>query len=650
MAQRIDIEPGTEYLLPFAKKKLEQMKRDTPALVNKRIYATSGEEIFIQQGFVDLIRIRGAGGVAGVIVPMDRDAGFWPSSMAAIDIAAFGGPGALGLPGSVPTPAPFSLVYKHGKVVVTSQADKIAMRLAMLKRALGRNEFDLAEGLVRNIDDDGATVTDGALHCDEGFFVDLALYTGRPFYADLARVVQRYARTLNHDPAPPITATFAAVDLAQFQPTVLNEDAKRFLFGATPLPGTNWANDGTALINSGIVVSSTDVLPVGARITGQVASIASPTTTFAGDHRWQDMLAVSNLQFSQYYYDVTASNFPSAGFSGSHSAIVDAPTSGGAREGPISGYRICQGRRVRQRRTPTGWVTVSDTAVTPTTIQAFTMNGNDPPFNVGPSTAAVVTPPAAAESVDCALDTDGVLTTITQLTYAGADVRYTYGPDKLARANVNLPTGTYPGGGIYAAHSAIVQPAASTAPLLRFVRGDLTFTWTVTNVVRVVDSHGTLVLSVPPPATAPVLVPRVEMVTDYNFVDTGAYATYKSTARVNVALQVYGPAAVTRDIIVPPSAQDQYCIYSVADRKVLYFAANVSSPSDALLAQIARFAFATALAVRAQHLVEATFGDALIADARARMMSYVRVLANTGIPEDCLVFTVPTPGLATVLL
>lgn len=60
MAQRIDIEPGAEHLLPFAKKKLAQLKRDTPALRSKRIYVNTGEEIFVAHGVVDLIRIREA--------------------------------------------------------------------------------------------------------------------------------------------------------------------------------------------------------------------------------------------------------------------------------------------------------------------------------------------------------------------------------------------------------------------------------------------------------------------------------------------------------------------------------------------------------------------------------------------------------------
>lgn len=61
MPLRLDVAPGSEHLIPFAKKKLAELKSQTPYLLNKRVLVNTGEEIFIQRGSVDLIRVRGAG-------------------------------------------------------------------------------------------------------------------------------------------------------------------------------------------------------------------------------------------------------------------------------------------------------------------------------------------------------------------------------------------------------------------------------------------------------------------------------------------------------------------------------------------------------------------------------------------------------------
>jgi len=54
---RLSIDPGAEYLLPFAKKKLFDLKR--LGLSRKVIEVGSGERIYIQAGLVDSIRIEG---------------------------------------------------------------------------------------------------------------------------------------------------------------------------------------------------------------------------------------------------------------------------------------------------------------------------------------------------------------------------------------------------------------------------------------------------------------------------------------------------------------------------------------------------------------------------------------------------------------
>src|SRR5260221_7711029 len=57
---RLYIEPGSEYLLPFAKHKLRWMKEWEPDLINKVIHVDTGELIFIQpgiEGLADQIRI-----------------------------------------------------------------------------------------------------------------------------------------------------------------------------------------------------------------------------------------------------------------------------------------------------------------------------------------------------------------------------------------------------------------------------------------------------------------------------------------------------------------------------------------------------------------------------------------------------------------
>lgn len=181
MALRIDIEPGTEHLLPFAKKKLADLKLGD--LLNQNIHVNSGERIFIQRGEVDLIRIRGA--IIEVAFRVD------PLGGSGYALSSFS---TVGAPLNV-----FGVSATNALVPVTA-ADYDNLIIDAVARCLKAREFTHAEHLLRTLAAPGAfgVSNDVAIAGDDDIRVDTAALAAKPYFDRLNTVVEKYAGAIAH--------------------------------------------------------------------------------------------------------------------------------------------------------------------------------------------------------------------------------------------------------------------------------------------------------------------------------------------------------------------------------------------------------------------------------------------------------------------
>lgn len=642
MPLRIDIEAGSEHYLPFAKNKLAELRNLD--IDRRLIYVSSGESIYVQRGEVDLIRVRGASESMAILgncsnIPIWSNMTITRAMM-----------NTAGVPTTVVVPAaPVSLVVKGTRITTTDVVDHATLKITMLKRAITMGELEFAERLVRQLPGMSSAETDGALFCNEGFFIDTSLYAAQPYYADLVKAAGAHDSTFVHTSVfstfgltANATTLFPEIDLTAYQPIngFTGNAPCQFSYGDpanhTILKNTNYLNIGTGLLQVYHISSAIDTVPVGTTVTcKRVTELSdSASVTYLGNHKYSDALLVKVLHYAETTYQITTES-PLIG----DLVMITGEVVGVTGSAPVTGYVRPRVKRVFQRRTPTGnEITMSDPASPVVEIQPFSADGS----------FTIAVPPA--DTYAASIHQDGAaLTAYAQNKYLGSAVSFTTNatltPTVFMTVNQE-PRGSIFGSAVYGASITpeVLAPNADLA-VKRFVGKDgTTHEITVFNQT-VVKSKAGVVVTIDP-FTAPsvnALFAGTSVHKEYTYPQAANLAASLAAATLTFGLQVFNPHRAAVAEYLPPFIGDTSCLYDVRSGKYVYFrfanAADLSSNLTQLATNVA-----VAIAVGADATV--------IAAAQAAYQARIIVLADGGLSHDLLFLGVNgvLQSIATILI
>lgn len=665
MPLRLDLQPGTEYLLPLAKKKLEELRGLD--ILSRVINVSSGEQIFVQKGFVDLIRIRGGGALYSLSMPENGDAAS-ALQFAHMDLSVITNLAALyalfNLPVPDVIPPPFGLAVRGGQIVKVAAADTIKLRIALAKKFVAAKQYDLAENMLRYLEAETAgtsTPVDAALNCDEGFFVDSAMYAGKSYQADIQKAFKDFDVGFSHVPAPDPTAdlhpeiNLTTYNTATFplysgyaprQWSYMNAGAEVIVAGA------EYVGAGGALSQpERMVATGTPAHPdVGTVLTHKRAELPNTEISehnFRNTFKERDILQIVRVHYAEDNYTVSTSSASGSGgvwvVLAEHKLYSDNTFGVYVNNGPISGYASPRARRWKMRRTPTGWIVALDARVAAgADVMPFTINGGGAAGDITPQ--MIVAPSGSAEVPTVFEDAAGNTHNYAIQSWQASDVSAAADdyPGGLSASYLLSEWATPRGGfGIVGQFYRIVTPlptfTTGASGLVRksYSAGTVEFAAMLDGSLRITDSSVTPpdVKIVPAPAGAtPERVAAVENV-EYAYADVPSVVTARNQGHVNVSLQAFHPAAVYTPTVVPPSnaTNDFNCIYVPATGDYLFFRQNrdtfTGDDFDATW-QTATLGLLFSIALGADAAVRKTYSD--------QIQSLVTVLLNTGLSTDLI--------------
>jgi hypothetical protein len=391
---RIDVESAAAHLLPFAKKKLEELRGLD--IQSRYITASTGETIYVQKGEVDLIRIRG--GAEYPFVTNAIGGGFNPYSPVTGTYGA--GSYAIGVSGgrvSVrPRPATDTLVD---------------FKIEAVGRALKLPTLDNAEGLLRQMTTLFGILpafNDSALLVDGELLVDPAAFPSAFTAAQVERLTALCApflSTFTHNPPQPEVAEL----LDESEDTTIYPHPDTGVVGVHSADGISYEfmwEDGTPLTDvtlapaTPLLSFSTDYMkPAGSRIICTQRMMINSSTlditdygfSLTNNHRHERGVFVYRLRtlvntFSLFSTTQQLSGLPVPPY---NATLITAPFS--SSYAPQIGSGVATAVLYDLRRYASGWALVAQETLTRQPLLTFSGTADSsaaPVYSVAPATEA----------------------------------------------------------------------------------------------------------------------------------------------------------------------------------------------------------------------------------------------------------------------
>jgi hypothetical protein len=642
----LDIEAGSEWLLPFARKRLRVLEdRGGHA---KNFVLPGGETVELRAGPGDgyrLIRIRGGARHAFWVNPLTKA----PAVMSPILLSDLAFPGQdpvlvqLGVPAEEIPEEAHIVGVRGGKVCVykpSAHSTVDAFKRAVSKSA-ARGLYGIAERLMRGFAGD-VDLDDAALACDEGFFIDPAYFEGKSYYSRIEGLITRYARSFVHVAAPTRHEpgdSFPSLGLSEYKPALVETPARQFEIAGEFYPGVDYKSVGTALVDTDLLRASPpleDPELVGETVTARVAHFRPQADRVLADERaYYDAVTVDRLEYKETYYLVgTLVSPPGFLFQGYRTRTIPALPFG-VVVGQASGYGENVVTRVQYRRSPDGWVQTTSDRHAPTTYHSITVDGNHPDITVEEEGEGGDVPIVFEYA-------DGSTSPIAKSAYVGS----TFSLDSVGLAArfgssmyYSTPTGTYEDFALYQTPTPVFLAAVYPA-LHRFTSGGTVIERRANGYIHVMVEG--VERAVIPPTTPGDWTAQsvfgsaiIGEASQWAFPECDTADAFMDDGRLSVQLNGYAaPSRMTRPVICPPADVNVWCVYQSGTEKYVYF-----KLTDAASQGAARTAMLRWLCAEANNEPKAT------RDARkAAFVAYFTTLADGGLPVEFAAFSLGLAG------
>lgn len=542
---------------------------------------------------------------------------------------------------------------KNGAVVATLDTVRYKVFIDALVRMMKLKQYDQAENLARSLDDvvaNTGSMSDVALNCADGFFIDPTLTAGALYGDYLSKnVSSSHMRAFSHTSfsLPPYqtdafyrqqwpannavyNAAFVQYDLPI--PSVLTD------YGDTPPAArhilVNIMNQGAGGALVAAPGFSTIDFSSGVSISEEFYLRQSVGRTFSSTHKYVDLIQ-AKAQLIQRNYHVTFMTSPTGPM------VTNPVYFGDHANGPNEGATSATFQRVKAVRGVNGWSSTT-TPIQPVTVQRCVLSADTTP-------GVFITPPPLTDAVVARHENgDGSAFDFAQVTYSRADLKYAAGGAPLAFGSVfpTPPKGNYSNGfnlepSFYnAASPAVSLSTAGNLQEFTSTRG-LRVVLGVDGVVRVTGADGVAIGSLSVQAASAITGPfNLDAVNWSQPAGAPDLTTFLAATRVNVALQYVNPARVAQPVYAPPSAQPHLCVYQPSSDKLMYFTLlDPSFPTGILGFIQAQNNYLNAVLTR-------TGKDA----ALAALLALVRIDINTGLPLTFVALAQTLISPVTVLL
>lgn len=580
----------------------------------------------------------------------------------------------------IPAPPNFTslpaaaLVAKAGKITrLVPALDPNSARVDAAHRAAARGDFGIAELILRNMEWESSNASsstplfDGALNCDEGFFVDPSVYGNKPYVAKINSLLGKYISSFAHDPIPPpATNLFPEIDFTQYDNTQYvgySYASRQWSYvnaGVTVVVNQlNYVNAGTVSVQPNSALGITPFsIPLGTTVTHKMATVVTdfdfpPSNPYADV---VDRIFVQRLHYREDYYTVSTDTNNGDGtwtIRADHNAYASPlhfPS-----PGPVTGYAKPRALWIKQRRTPSGWAVKETIINASASISPFTLDAVEPGYGF-------IASPNDSSAESALEQTDGTLFNFATQTWLGSDISAGYSGFNPGAGTFNAwlggnyfvvgwePFGPY-GASVHLFYP-VVHPApvidsadAAAVPQKIFSRKGKVFSLNLDQSITIVDNTKSPVVTQKVAAQPGQTPPRVEAIEhlEYTYPPAADYTSALLAARLNLEMLAYVPTVVQKTTVAPPTDFVSIPIYDCSTGLYLVYQLNGDINNDPVFQQaydVAFFGTIIAYAFNQPSEVKAQYLNQLLA--------LVTVVADGGLPHEAIIFS--SAGNPTMLV